>query len=94
MLSTWAVYIQLILCCLLESPIGHCAAFKKASVFLVYPTGRPVICEDTIRTITQVLKEGPKIVFFFNTYLLFIWLCQVLAIGHSIFSLRWDMQVS
>ena len=73
MLSTWAVYIQLILCCLLESPIGHCAAFKKASVFLVYPTGRPVICKDTIRTITQVLKEGPKIVFFFLilTYYLF-----------------------
>ena len=59
------VYVQPILCCLLESPIGCYVAFKTAGVLLVYPAGRPVICEDTTRTITQALIEGPNIVYLF-----------------------------
>ena len=58
-------------------PIGEShrslCCIQKGRCTSCVPTWKAMICEDTTRTITQVLKEGPKIVFFL-IYLFIIYL--------------------
>ena len=68
-------------------PIGEShrslCCIQKGRCTSCVPTWKAMICEDTTRTITQVLKEGPKIVFFFNIFIYYLSGCAGSQLQHT-----------